>query len=243
MSRDGRAGVGLMEALVALLLGLVVVLGALSVGARVRVVHQDLVERADNLASVRLAAYLLRTETETAEYGVDWNVHDDSLSLRAFRGTGIVCAGTSTVDAIAVSYTGYRRPDPSKDSLVVIGASGERTVVALAGVGAGPDTCGAEPLEGGLVLRSSAAVPSDGVVVRVFERGAYSVSAAALRYRRGASGRQPLTAEVFDGASGWRPTPQGLELELLERGSGGVVAGAEAAAGRWRLAVSPRWLP
>ena len=240
---NGRAGVGLTEALVALLVGLVVVLGALSVGARVRVIHRDLVERADRLVSVRLAASLLRTETETAEPGVDWDVHDDSLSLRAFRGTGVVCAGASDEDALAVSYTGYRRPDPSKDSLVVIEAGGARTVVALAGVGAGPDRCLSEPLDGALVLATSAPVPADAVIVRVFERGAYSVSTAALRYRLGASGRQPLTAEVFDRASGWRPTSQGLELELVERRGGGPGGGAEEAAGRWRLAISPRWRP
>ena len=36
------------------------------------------------------------------------------------------------------------------------------------------------------------------LVARVFERGSYSVSGGALRYRRGLGGRQPLTLNVFD---------------------------------------------
>ena len=48
------------------------------------------------------------------------------------------------------------------------------------------------------------------VVARLFERGSYHLSDATLRYRRGASGRQPLTPEVWSVATGWRLSGQRL---------------------------------
>ncbi|MEX2467732.1 MAG: hypothetical protein WD995_12550 [Gemmatimonadota bacterium] len=242
MRPGARAGITLVETLVALLLGLMLVQGAVGVAVRVRLLHRQVVERADLLASVRLAASLLRTETETAMRGRDWDVFDDSLSLRAFRGTGLVCAEASVRDALAVSYVGYRRPDPSKDSLLVVYAMGAVSVVGLAGVESGPDVCGDQPLGQGVVLRMSEPVPTGAVVARVFERGAYSISVAALRYRRGAGGRQPLTAEAFDTDSGWRWDGERLGVELIERvtptSPGYRPDGTVAPPARWRIAVS-----
>jgi hypothetical protein len=40
-------------------------------------------------------------------------------------------------------------------------------------------------------------VPPQTVLVRLFERGSYHLSGSALRYRRGGSGRQPLTPEIW----------------------------------------------
>lgn len=73
--------------------------------------------------------------------------------------------------------------------------------------------------------------PLTGTLFLLFESGSYHLAGGALRYRRGESGRQPLTAEWFDDSRG------GLRwVELEEEGyapgetagdaPGGVTAGA-----------------
>jgi hypothetical protein len=235
-----RRGTSLIEALVALLLGLIVVQGALTAAAKARVVHRRLVERADVLSSVRLTAAVLRAEVEAGIQGDDWSVIDDSLSLRAFRGTGLVCSAASSGDGLAVSWAGYRRPDPAKDSVWIASALGTVSVTGLVGVETAPDSCRAEPLDDGLVLRLSGVAPVDASFARVFERGAYSVTGAALRYRRGAGGRQPLTAEVFDAESGWRMEAGGLNVVLIERGTAIGSVGAGPTPRSWLIGVAGR---
>jgi hypothetical protein len=51
--------------------------------------------------------------------------------------------------------------------------------------------------EGGIRLTLSSDVPTRGLAL-VFETGSYSLSDGALRYRRGAAGRQPLTEAIID---------------------------------------------
>jgi len=238
MRGRSRQGTSLIEALVALLLGLIVVQGALTAAAKARVVHRRLVERADVLSSVRLTAAVLRAEVEGGVPGDDWSVIDDSLSLRAFRGTGLVCSAASSGDGLVVSWVGYRRPDPTKDSVWVAGAMGAVAVTGLVGVETAPESCGMEPLDGGLMLRLSEVVPFDAAVARVYERGAYSVTGAALRYRRGGGGRQPLTAEVFDAESGWRIENGGLDVALIERERPSAASSGLGAPPRsWRIGL------
>lgn len=245
MTGLSRGGASLIEALVALLLGLAIIQGALMGVAKARIEHGRLVERADLLSSVRVTAAILRAEVEGGIPGVDWAVHDDSLSLRAFRGTGLVCRAESSADRLTVAWAGYRRPDPTKDSVWIVDGRGVVSVVGLVGVEPGPDSCGDQPLERGITVRTSAAVTPEASIMRAFERGAYSVTGAALRYRRGAGGRQPLTAELFRSDSGWRLDHDLFAVSLIERESSRLrrTAGGAAAPPRsWRIGVAP-WPP
>lgn len=223
-----------MEVLVALLLGLFLLQAGMWAVARARTQHQRLVMRAEGLAAVRLAATLLRQETSVGTEGLDWEVSGDALSLRAFRGTGLVCGVLSGPDSVVTSFHGYRRPDPSKDSVVLVYPDGGREVTALRGFAAASDTvCGSGPLEARMVLRLASTVPPGPVVARVFERGAYALSGRALRYQRGAGGRQPLTPELWGPATAWLAVGPRLEAELVHAGDGSLLGDR-----RWRVPVA-----
>ena len=225
----------MVEILVALLLGLFLLQAGMWAVARVRVSHAHLVTRSEVLAAVRLAGSLLRLETSTGTRGRDWAISGEALSLRAFRGTGLVCGTLSGADTVVASYKGYRRPDPSKDSVLLVYPDGSRGVAVLRGWAAAPDTlCAGGPLVGRVVLRLGSAVPTGAVIARVFERGSYTFSRRALRYRRGAGGRQPLTPELWESMTGWRQVGPRLEAELIHRG--GASQGEEQ---RWRVPVAP----
>jgi hypothetical protein len=71
------------------------------------------------------------------------------------------------------------------------------------------------------------------VVARLFEKGSYHLALAALRYRRGASGRQPLTPEVWSAATRWEVTAGRLVIDA-------VPADATAGAG-WSAFLA--WAP
>lgn len=112
----------------------------------------------------------------------------DSVRLRAFRGGGAVCSATGT--SLGIFYRGHRRPDPAKDSVVMITALGEeyRSIVEAVGTACGGD---------GILLVLDDAAASDPAFVLVFETGAYHLADGALRYRRGRSGRQPLVEAIL----------------------------------------------
>ena len=215
--RRSRAGISAPEAIVALLLGLVVVHLGLTTLAHLRTVQIRLATRADGLVAMRVARHLLRRELRYGRPGEDWSAYDDSLSLRDFRGTALVCPhGTTTVE-LTVSFQGDRRPDPSKDSVLLIDAEGRREVRALAAVAAAAGPCGSTAAADLDTWQLDAVVPAGSVVARLFERGSYHLNSSALRYRRGASGRQPLTPEVWSSATGWTRSGGRLGLEVQHR--------------------------
>ena len=228
---SGRDGTSVVEILVALLLGIFVLQAGMWTVARARGHHERLARRSEALAAVRLAGSLLRLETSTGAEGLDWDVSGDALSLRAFRGTGLICGVLSGTDTLVTSFRGYRRPDPSKDSVLLVYPEGDRAVTALRGWVAAPDTlCGGSILPGRLVLRLASSIPAGAVVARVFERGSYALSDGALRYQRGAGGRQPVTPELWMSATGWRRAGSRLEAELIHRGDSDRP---------WRVPVGP----
>lgn len=214
---SGRAGVSAPEALVALLLGLFVVHLAFVTLERLRDAEDRLASRTDGLVAMRVARHVLRRELRNGRPGVDWLVDADSISLRAFRGTALLCPRDTTTVALTVAYAGDRRADPSKDSVVLIDAMGTGVVRGLTGVSMVADACGATPAADLQTWLLDAPVTPDAVVGRLFERGSYHVSASALRYRRGASGRQPLTPEVWSAASAWTRAGNRLGLEAHHR--------------------------
>ncbi len=161
----------------------------------------------------RIARYTLAQELRTGLAGIDWLAGaGDSVAVRAFRGTGVGCASAS-LSPWVVRYTGLRRPNPAKDSVLVLAADGVWRVAEL--VRARPGACGDGT--GGEAWELSPAVP-EAVVGRVFERGSYHVAAGAFRYRPGRGGRQPLTAQVLrtgaGAASGVSGHGAGLDLRL-----------------------------
>jgi len=216
--RARECGATLAEAIVALLVGLAVVQLGLSTLARFRTVQADLARRADELVALRVGRHVLRRELSLGVPGRDWTAAGDSLAVRAFRGTAIVCAADSATAEVVVAYGGERAPDPSKDSVLLVSVNGLASVHALAGVGVTPVPCAGFRDATPMRWRLDRAAPSGAAVARLFERGSYHLSDAALRYRRGTSGRQPLTPEVWSAATAWDLAADRLGVALVPSG-------------------------
>jgi hypothetical protein len=217
-SSCARAGLSLVETVVALLVGLLVLQLGLMTLARFRRAQVDFAERSDALVALRVGRHVLRTELRHGLPGRDWAVHPDSLPLRAFRGVGKVCANDSAAARLLVVYRGTRAPDPAKDSVLLLAADHSTSVRALIGTGAAFAPCGGPG--GGSAERWTLdrAAPAATVVARIFERGAYHIGSSALRYHRGGSGQQPLTPEVFTSASAWAASADRLEVSFVPAG-------------------------
>lgn len=190
-------GFTLVEAVTALLLGglmLSLVLGTL---ARQRTVQERLARRAEVMEALRTTRHVLGEELRWTEPGAA-STGPDSVALRGYRGTALICPGGTDRRSVVVGFRGIRAPDPAKDSVELLDAGGTATAVALLDRTPGVPSCGTN---GDLAPERwllSAAAPADAVVARIFERGSYHLSGGALRYRRGGSGRQPLTPGVVD---------------------------------------------
>ncbi|MEQ1857834.1 MAG: hypothetical protein ABL963_15375 [Longimicrobiales bacterium] len=208
-------GATMVEAIVALLVGLLVLQLGLSTLARLRSAQATLSSRADALVALRIGRHVLRQELRHGVPARDWIADADSVSLRAFRGTGLVCGSDSLTASVEVTYAGQRAPDPTKDSVLLVTADGLQTVYALVGAGATTSACAGGVPAPPSRWRLDRPAPPDVVVARLFERGAYHLSGAALRYRRGASGRQPLTPEVWSALTGWTASTQSLGVRLV----------------------------
>ena len=160
--------------------------GAAAVRSETRLLR-DLAEWRD---AARVAGLLLDLDAE-GFLGPDPR---GELAVRAFRWWGAVCGSPATPGAAEIRWRGLRRPDPSKDSVMLVAADGWRTVRALL-TASGTSGCGSTAdLR---VTWETRTGDRPAVVVRGFERGTYRVD-DAFRYRRGRGGAQPLTAPVFD---------------------------------------------
>lgn len=186
----------MVEALVALLLGLFLICLAMTMVARQRAAVAALDRTSDALATVRVARQLLGEDGRDGDARRDgWALSTDSLGLRAFRGVGYVCGPGATPLDLVVEVEGVRLPEPAKDSLLILGVAGEWTVAALDGATAATP-CSSDTGRVAEIWHLSGTPPTRAVFARYFERGSYHVADEALRYRRGMSGRQPLTPEV-----------------------------------------------
>lgn len=187
---DTHAGYTLAEATIALVLGAGLTLclaTILTVVGRLAATQTRLTAAAD---TERIVAAVLGAELRSLT-AADVAFGADSVRLRAFRGAGVVCSADET--GLLVSYRGVRLPEPDKDSVLLIWPDFERAAdVEAVGAASGCERDDAPSLR--LAIRGSGpdSVPAPAYAL-VFETGAYSISAAALRYRRGAGGRQPLT--------------------------------------------------
>ena len=196
MSR--RAGFGTIELLVALSLGALVAGAALALLQGQSRLARSAGDSADMAEAVRTATQVLSAETRWLAPASDLRaLTPDSLSLRAFRGSGVVCALDPAYGAV-VRYSGLRDPDPAKDSVLIErGANGELSAIVLGFVtGALCDSLPAIKL----AVNQPLVV---GDVVLIFESGNYYLTGGALRYRLGAEGRQPITSVLFDDSRSW----------------------------------------
>jgi hypothetical protein len=232
--------VRLLEVVVALAVGFLLLTAGWRVLGEAAVAGRALIDRSELLEVERLAPWLLERELAGSRPGEDWAPAPEGLSVRAYRGWGARCTDVASGEGapgVVVGYRGLRQPDVAKDSVELTHADGRQSVAPLEGVatvdpadlegwGGAGDRCTADtrPLQ----LRwpeddRVVSTPGDAVVfVRVFERGLYAVD-DALRYRRGAGGRQPLTAAVLDaGRSGLTAAGEEPALALAGRAGGAL---------------------
>lgn len=207
-----RSGSGLAEMLVAAVGTAILasaMLGLLASQARLAASLAGRIEARDALM---LASTLLTAELRSSRPGTDIQaVATDTLAHRAFRALAVVC--DTTDGGALVSSSGVRLPDPAKDSVIVIGRGGEQNARATT-VTAASHTCG-DTVGRVLFIRLEQLHASPGDVLLFFEPGSYHLHDRALRWRAGAAGRQPLTAEVIrTGASAFTRTADGIHLLL-----------------------------
>ena len=178
----------LLESVVALALGLLILVGLWRGAAAARGQIAALDGWATRSDAARVVGLLL--DLDAAGFVGPGRVGE--AEVRAFRWWGVRC-GRLEPNAVSVRWAGLRRPDPAKDSVVIIGDRGEVSVRPVARVGRAP-SC---PDPAALRIEWSGAFDGSPLAVRGFERGAYRLD-DAFRYRRGRGGAQPLTAGVFD---------------------------------------------
>jgi len=195
------------------MLGLAVGHLALSTVTRMHAARARLTARTEVLVAQRIARHVLRRELRHGRPGVDWEARGDSIRLRAFRGVALVCGSDSASASIIVSFSGDRAPDPSKDSLLLFDGLGAGEARALRSVASSGAACGG-PSARWVLDRP---VGRSAIVAKLFEHGSYGVSGGALRYRRGAGGRQPLTPDVWAATSGWSFSTEHLGLRVESR--------------------------
>jgi hypothetical protein len=155
----------------------------------------------------------------------------DSVLLRVFRGVGIVCS--ITPPRVTMRYRGVRQPDPSKDSMLLAGTEQAGTIRL---VSSRVDPCTSQP--GEQLTAVEPAIPiTVGAVVLFYESGSYHLAASALRYRRGASGLQPITDDFMDHAhSQFAFTPIDRALDVVLRSAPSALVPAQQTHARIYLA-------
>lgn len=193
----GSGGFALAEAIVAGTLALLVIQVVWWVVAVQSAVASRVVREARVLDEARLVRHLLATEAGQGRGGMDWFLDGDTLRLRGFRGVAVACHSQDGAAWLA-ALSGFRAPDPAKDSALVLAASGRWEVSRIARRGsAAGGACRPPPgfATEALVLDP----PRPGALAALwFERGAYRFAGGTLRYRPGRAGWQPVTTASID---------------------------------------------
>lgn len=229
MTLSNRRGFTLAEAMSALVVAALLTLGlasVLSLVARAAMRHALMTAAAE---TERTAPAILGAELRTLT-AADATFDHDSVRLRAFRGGGIVCARVGA--EVTIAWHGVRAPEPEKDSVLLLWEDGESAHRVQSTRAAACDATSAMRIE----LSGLDDAGPRPVAGFAFETGVYSLSSRALRYRRGAAGRQPLTEETLADHSTLRTHAEGTDAALVD-----VVLhdreGGGAAAIEWAVAL------
>jgi hypothetical protein len=213
-----RAGVALAEVLVAAVLsGMVLASSAMLLSGQNRLAV-SITNRSERNDATRSVMMIL-----DAEFNALLAEHDlraigrDSVASRIFRGVAVVCGFRS--GWTYVRYRGLRMPDPAKDSVLQLGIE---NTAPVAPESVSDDACPHRPGETVLGLTLPASPPMIGSIWLIFESGSYHLNSNALRYRRGAESRQPITNEVInDRASSFAALADtlvnGIRIQLAHR--------------------------
>lgn len=199
MSRPGA--VSLAELLLVFWLFALVLLGVARFASAQGRIAATQMDRSRLEEVIRTTAVILESELRYLEPSADLTGGPDSIRIRAFRGAGVLCGASGR--EVRLHYTGVRRPDPDKDSVLLVTGGGELGPFGLeSAAGAVQGEAWERPLgcDGAGLMRLTLSVspgPVSGVGL-VFETGAYHLRNGALRYRRGGGGRQPLTEGLLD---------------------------------------------
>lgn len=213
-----KGGWTLPEVLVSLVLtGFVAMAAAGAVEAH-RGVLTRMTGRAEEDEAVRVIRGVLVDELRGAGAADHGTAGGDSVALRAYRSSVVVCEPTAG-NEWRVASRGLRRGDPEKDSVRILGVDGRWREGRLTRVGGRPGPCGDPSGTEWWRVEPPQEVPP--LLIRAFERGGYHMASGTLRYRRGAGGRQPLTPELFGGrGSSLEAMPWGIEVRLETPGDG-----------------------
>ena len=215
---DSKLGFTLVEAILVMALLALLVPTAWKLFSTFRSAGMRVAMTAEGLETVRTVAWILGEEFSGTIPGWDrWSDGGDSVSLRAYRGFAIV-EGKMPGGGLRVCYRGLRSPDPAKDSVLFLTDGGGWRPHALGSRVRGEAGCSAGG-DGWTEIWIVDPESSSPVVGRLFERGSYHLAEGALRYRRGAGGRQPLT-------------PERVGLARLESAGGAL---------SWELVLSTPW--
>ncbi len=229
-----RPGATLPELiLVAWLFALVLAAAARFAGAQSRLVALTH-DRARAAEATRIPRTILGGELRALAAADISALAADSIRIRAVRGGGAICAVDGS--SVLVRYRGVRLPEPEKDSVLLIGSEAPDGVPVAVRGAAVDEACG-----GTVRLGLEVAPEVRGGWALVFETGAYHVGDGALRYRRGAGGRQPMTETLFDGGGFEDLGPVGMELDL--RLSADALPRLEATPVRTRFRLLNREMP
>ncbi len=196
-SSPGTRGFALVEAVIAGTLMLLLVQVAWWAAAVHGRVANRVMGEAAVLDGTRLVHHVLATEVASGLDSVDWNLNGDELELRALRGVAVACSAQGGT-GWRVAVSGYRMPDPAKDSVLTFSETRGWQVSGLVGrTRTASLPCHEIPGFSTEVWTLDPPI-SAGVAGVYFERGAYRFSASAFRYRTGRGGWQPLTEASID---------------------------------------------
>ncbi|MGQ0815138.1 MAG: hypothetical protein ACT4O1_11815 [Gemmatimonadota bacterium] len=225
---SGRSGAALIELVTAaVVMGILAVACATLIHSQVTLVR-SISERAAANEALRTARLLLRAEFRDVDASDVRAVGRDSLAARVFRGRAVVCI-VEYPNAV-LRYRGMRVPEPEKDSLLLVG---EERVVAFSLGGTTRESCIPRSDEQVVTIATEVRLRANSVVL-IFESGTYHLANNALRYRRAAEGKQPITDELIDHRASRfdaEPRGRGIRVRLRSRADAPAVTAADTRIG------------
>ncbi|MEX2282866.1 MAG: hypothetical protein WEE89_10335 [Gemmatimonadota bacterium] len=192
MNRSG--GYSLVELLTALTLAGLLGCAAAALLQAQAALSRSAAHQTEAADALRTSAHVLTMETRWSDGVKDVRASaPDSLALRAFRASAVILR-IEPDGRLFTRLQALRAPDPTKDSVLVLMEFGREETAQLTEATASHLPCG----QGACYLLRISQPVQPGSVLLIFESGTYYLTTRALRYRLGAEGRQPITAELLD---------------------------------------------